>query len=199
MDPEASAALLKEKLAGLEARRWKWVGEKLHAALEMAEEPVAEEYRTAEGLCRLAAGFGAGDGTVGDGWREAKQPYGKDLTGTLWLRIRWSIARELDDRIKGSQASEVQKEEYACVAYLLGMHVGLLKIEADEAILEPATWQQLRKLTEAPAPAEGGGEEAAPKKMRGRKAKAEAAEAEAPEPKKERGRKAAAVTGGGEG
>jgi ParB/RepB/Spo0J family partition protein len=203
MDPEASAALLAEKLAGLEARRWKWVGEKLHAALEMAEEPVAEEYRTAEGLCRLAAGFGAGDGSAGDGWREAKRPYGKDLAEGLWLRIRWSIARELDYRIKGSNDSEVQKEvqkeAYACVAYLLGIHVGLLKIEADEAILEPATWQQLRKLTEAPAPAEGGGEEAAPKKMRGKKAKVEAAEGEAPEPKKKRGQKAKAVTGGGEG
>ncbi len=203
LDPEASAALLAEKLAGLEARRWKLVGEKLHAALEVAEEPVAEEYRTAEGLCRLAAGFGAGDGSAGDGWREAKRPYGKDLAEGLWLRIRWSIARELDYRIKGSNESEVQKEvqkvAYACVAHLLGMNLDLLKIEADEAIAEPATWQQLRKLTEAPAPAEGDGEETAPKKMRGKKAKAEAAEGEAPEPKKKRGRKAKAVTGGGEG
>lgn len=199
LDPEASAALLKEKLAELEARRWKWVGQRLHAALEVAEEPVAEEYRTAEGLCRLAAGFGVGDGSEDGSWRVAKRPYGKDVTEKLWIRLRWSIARELDWRIKGSKDVEVQKEEYVNVAHLLGMNLDLLKIEADEAIVEPATWNQLRKLTEAPAPAEGGGEEATPKKMRGKKAKAEAAEEEAPEPKKKRGRKVKAVTGGGEG
>jgi ParB/RepB/Spo0J family partition protein len=198
MDPEASARLLEEKLAGLEARRWKWVGEKLHEAMEEAAEPVAEEYRSAEGLCRLAAGFGVGAGTVGGGWREAKQPYGKDLTAQLWLRIGWGIRSQLGQVVKACGAAEMQKAEYVHVAHLLGMNLDLLKIEADEAIVEPATWQQLRKLTEAPAPAAGGGEEAAPKKMRGKKAKEEAAEGEDPEPKKMRGRKAKAVTGGGE-
>jgi ParB/RepB/Spo0J family partition protein len=199
LDPEASAALLKEKLAELEARRWKWVGQRLQAAMEVAEEPVAEEYRTAEGLCRLAAGFCVGDGSEAGSWRVAKWPYGKDVTEKLWNRLRWSIARELGWRIKGSNDVEVQKEEYGNVAHLLGMNLDLLKIEADEAIPEPATWNQLRKLTEAPAPAEGGGEEAPPKKMRGKKAKAEAAEGEVPEPQKKRGRKVKAVTGGGEG
>jgi hypothetical protein len=166
--------------------------------MEEAAEPVAEEYRSAEGLCRLAAGFGAGDGTVGGGWSEAKQPYGKDLTAQLWLRIGWGIRSQLGQVVKACGAAEMQKAEYVHVAHLLGMNLDLLKIEADEAIVEPATWQQLRKLTEAPAPAAGGGEEAAPKKMRGKKAKEEAAEGEDPEPKKMRGRKAKAVTGGGE-
>lgn len=177
MDPEASAALLADKLAGLEARRWKWVGEKLGKALAEAMEPVAEEYRSAEGLCRLAAGFGAGDGSAGDGWEEARQPYGKDLTETLWLRIRWGIARELGHVVKDCKAAGIQKAEYLHVAHLLGMNLDLLKIEADEAIPEPATWQQLRKLTEAPAPASDEDPDAVedgipPKKMRGRKAKA---------------------------
>lgn len=183
LDPEASAALLEEKLAGLEARRWKWVGEKLGQAMEQAEEPVAEEYRSAEGLCRLAAGFGAGDGSREEGWNEAKKPYGKDMAFWLWLMIRDNISDHLAYVIKACSAAEKQKEEYVNIAHLLGMNLDLLKIEADEAIPEPATWQQLRKLTEAPAPSNDEDPDAAedgipPKKMRGRKPKPEVVEDE---------------------
>lgn len=203
MDPEASAALLEEKLAGLEARRWKWVGEKLGKALAEAMEPVAEEYRTAEGLCRLAAGFGAGDGSQEEGWNEAKKPYGKDVALWLWLMIRDNISDRLAYVVKACGAAEKQKEEWVHVAHLLGMNLDLLKIEADEAIPEPATWQQLRKLTEAPAPATDEDPDAAedgipPKKMRGRKPKAEVVVDAAEKPVKAKRARKVKVEGGAE-
>jgi ParB/RepB/Spo0J family partition protein len=184
MDPEASAALLAEKLAGLEARRWKWVGEKLGAALTEAEEPVAEEYRSAEGLCRLVAGFGAA--AAGTGWVDASRAYGKDVAADIWLRVGYAIGLQLKGRMQsGKDESANLQQDCVNVAHLLGMNLDLLKVEADEAIPEPATWQQLRKLTEAPAPASDEDPDAAedgipPKKMRGRKPKA-AVVAAAPE------------------
>jgi hypothetical protein len=112
------------------------------------------------------------------------QPYGKDVEGRIWVRMRWSIRRELDDVIKNCKAQSARmQQECFHVAHLLGMNLDLLKIEADEAIPEPATWQQLRKLTEAPAPASDEDPDAVedgipPKKMRGRKSKAAVVEDE---------------------
>ena len=182
MDPEASAALLAEKLAGLESRRWKWVEDKVREDINESEGPVAGEgYKTAEGMCRLALAFGVDEPDYG----VPLKAWGVDMRGSLWQRMKRGILIGLrvafEESGKSGSAPGSERGALEWYAELMGRDIDELKIEADEAIPEPATWQQLRKLTEAPAPASDEDPDAAedgkpPKKMRGRKAKAEVVE-----------------------
>lgn len=160
LDPKESAKLLKEKQEAHEQRRWAEVAKRLQRALDESNLPVAEDYRTAEGLLRLVRVFSA-DSTNnqalwvserGRTWAKVAQPFGIETLEAVWDQVKPRIRTTLEIY----KVSDIGPETHAAiegVAMLLCRDLAVLKQEVDEAIPEPKSWEQLRKLSEAPTPA----------------------------------------------
>lgn len=159
LDPAESAKLLAEKQAAHELRRWAWVADRLQKAIDDSELPAADEFRTAEGLLTLVRVFSteATDSTMmwvserERTWNRLNLPYGVETREAVWQMLKPRIRTTLEVY----KVADIGPGTHAAikgVAMLLGMDVDVLKQEADEAIPEPKSWEQLKKLAEAPAP-----------------------------------------------
>lgn len=159
LNPAESAKLLAEKQEAHEQRRWAWVAKHLQEALDESNLPTAEEFRTPEGLLRLARVFGA---ALQDNqamwvearertWKKLRMPFGVETLEAVWQQMKPAIRMTLEV-YKVSDVGPWLHAGIEGAAMLLGREVPVLKAMADEAIPEPKAWEQLRKLAEAPAP-----------------------------------------------
>lgn len=160
LDPAESARLLAEKQEAHEKRRWAAVADQLQKALDESNLPVAEEFRTAEGLLRLVRVFST-DSLNSQAlwmserertWEKVNRAFGIETLEAVWEQLRPRIRATLEVYKVGDIGPDIHAAIKG-VAMLLGRDVAELKQAADEAIKEPKSWEQLRKLAEAPPPA----------------------------------------------
>lgn len=160
LDPAASAKLLAEKQEAHELRRWAEVAKRLQRALDESSLPAAVEFRTAEGLVRLVRVFGAEFDSAtywserGHTWQRVERPCGMETLELVWKLVKPKIRTTLEV-YKVSDLGAETRAAIDGVAMLLGFDVAVLKEDADAEIPEPKSWEQLRRLSEAPAPAKG--------------------------------------------
>ncbi len=152
LDPKASAALLKEKQAAHEQRRWAWVCKHLQEMLMENELPTAPKCKHASGMLVLVASFGtqATCGATSKAWKNAFEECSIDTIKEAWDQVRPKIHDTLNVFTVGSLGAH-HHTAIAGVARLFQLDVDELKAEADKEIPEPKSWGQLRKLAEAPA------------------------------------------------
>lgn len=158
LDPAESAALLQEKIDAHEKRRWAWVAERLREILKDMVLPAAEEFRSAEGLCRLVAAFQTDtQGTIWvadrkETWKALADGFGQETKERVWQLVKGRI----DSTLVVYKVSDIGPETHVSIqgaCMLLGLDIANLKEQADREIPEPKSWEGLRKLAEAPAAA----------------------------------------------
>lgn len=153
-DPKACEALLKEKREGLEKRRMAWVIQKLLELLDESELPAAPEFATAEGMLALVVGFGTKN-YYGEGADEVPEEWETKPGGIEQRRLGWEMVKpEIKQKMFFRVATDIgEHHEEGCkyVAHLLGVNLQALWDEAEKEIPEPKSWEQLKKLSEAPA------------------------------------------------
>jgi len=159
LDPKESAKLLEEKQAAHELRRWAWVCRRLQEMIDEAELPVEPSMQTAAGLCEIVARFGT-DNTCyltersapWDRLQRAEAAGAIETRQTVWGFVRPKHKQTLEV----FTVQSIGKEHHAAIkgaAWLMGTTAESLKEQADAEIPEPKSWEQLRKLAEAPPPA----------------------------------------------
>lgn len=155
LDPEESAKLLKEKQEAHELRRWAWVCKRLQEMIDEAEMPGQPAYQTAAGLCELVARFGTESvGYLGGPvtrWDDLDDPGGMDARAQVWEQLQPRLRATLMV-FSNSQIGPQHHAAMKGAAWLMGTTVEGLKADADAEIQDPKSWEQLRKLSEAPPP-----------------------------------------------
>lgn len=156
LDPQESAKLLAEKQEAHELRRWAWVCRRLQDMIDEAELPLEPTMQSAGALCEMVMLFG----TESTGYLTARaKPWEalQKVTAAGGLETRqvvWSLLRpKLKQTLEVFTVSSISKEHHAAIkgaAWLMGTTVAALKADADAEIPEPKSWEQLRKLSEAP-------------------------------------------------
>jgi ParB/RepB/Spo0J family partition protein len=159
LDPKASAKLLAEKQEAHELRRWAWVCRRLQEMIDEAELPLEPSMQTAAGLCEMVALFGTDNTSYltarakpWEALQRVETAGGMETRQEVWRGVRPKLKQTLEV----FTVSSISKEHHAAIkgaAWLMGTTVEALKADADAEIPEPKSWEQLRKLSEAPAPA----------------------------------------------
>jgi ParB/RepB/Spo0J family partition protein len=155
-DPKACEEILREKREGLEQRRTAWVIQRLLELLAEAERPAAA-FDNAEAYLAMVAGFGTTDLRIGEeAGEDVPEPWETPASGGLvsrravWEMLKPRIRQEIFFYNNAGICDEHRK---GCrwIASLLGANLDVLKEEAEKEIKEPKSWEQLKKLAEAPA------------------------------------------------
>lgn len=157
LDPKESAKLLAEKQEAHELRRWAWVCRRLQEMIDEAELPLEPSMQTAAGLCEMVALFGTDNTSYltarakpWEALQKVSTAGGMETRQEVWRFVRPKLKQTLEV----FTVSSISKEHHAAIkgaAWLMGTTVAALKADADAEIPEPKSWEQLRKLSEAPA------------------------------------------------
>jgi len=160
-DPKACEQLLAEKLGGLEQRRTAWVIGRLLELMGESDAPGHPEFADDAGLLSMVVGFGTTDKAwkhcpvedLGDG----DLPHEWSTTGAVGVGVRRAVWEMVKPRIKqalffdrAGSIGDRHREGCEWLANVLGARLEVIKEQAVEEIPEPKSWEQLRKLAEAP-------------------------------------------------
>jgi len=155
-DPKACEEILSEKREALEQRRTAWVIQRLLELLDEAERPAAA-FDNADAYLAMVAAFGTTDLRCGEeAGADVPEPWETPESGGLvsrravWEMVKPRIRQEIFFHSKADIGGE-HREGSRWIANLLGANLDVLKEEAEKEIPEPKSWEQLKKLAEAPA------------------------------------------------